>query len=87
MDKNTIVAAARDTGAIVVAEEHLLQGGVGSNIARIVSSNHPVPMRFIGLSDTYVDSADPGELLVKYNLTAEDIKNAASEVYEAKTLN
>ena len=84
MDEDAIIAAARETGAIVVAEEHLLQGGVGSNIARIVSSNHPVPMRFVGLADAYVDSADPWDLLVKYHLTAEDVKKAASDVYKAK---
>ena len=84
MDQETIVQAARDTGAIVVAEEHLLQGGVGSNVARIVAANYPVPMRFVGLTDTYVDSADPGDLLVKYHLTSDDIIAAAREALAAK---
>ncbi len=84
MDQETIVQAARDTVAIVVAEEHLLQGGVGSNVARIVAANYPVPMRFVGLTDTYVDSADPGDLLVKYHLTSDDIIAAAREALAAK---
>jgi len=84
MDKEMIVRAARETGAIVVAEEHLLQGGVGSNVARVVAANFPVPMRFVGLSDTYVDSADPGDLLIKYHLTSDDIIIAVREALAAK---
>jgi transketolase len=84
IDRETIVNAARETGAIVSAEEHLLHGGVGANIARIVAENYPVPMRFIGLADVYVESADPSELLKKYHLTAQDIVQAAREVYKAK---
>jgi len=84
MDKEAIVMAARETGAIVVAEEHLLQGGVGSNVARIVSANHPVPMRFVGLEDVYAESADPADLLRKYHLTAADVAAAAKEVFAAK---
>jgi len=84
MDIEMIVQAARETGAIVVAEEHLLQGGLGSNVARVVAANYPVPMRFVGLSDTYVDSADPGDLLVKYHLTPADIIAAVREALAAK---
>jgi transketolase len=84
MDVEAIVAAAQETGAIVTAEEHLLQGGMGSNIARVVAAHHPVPMRFVGLADTYVESADPADLLKKYHLTADDIANAAREAVKAK---
>jgi transketolase len=84
MDEEAIAAAARETGAIVSAEEHLLQGGMGSNIARIVATNHPVPMRFIGLADEYTDSAAPEDLLVKYKLTSADIARAGHEVMAAK---
>ena len=84
LDRESIAAAARETGAIVCAEEHLLQGGVGSNVARIVAETHAVPMRFVGLPDVYVDSADPFDLLEKYHLTADDIASAAREVLKAK---
>jgi len=80
MDVDEIVSAAKDTGAIVTAEEHLLTGGMGSNIARIVASHYPVPMRFVGLADTYCESAEPDDLLVKYHLTAFDIVEAARAV-------
>lgn len=84
MDKESIAKAAGETGAIVTAEEHLLTGGMGSNIARIVAENHPVPMRFVGLADTYVESAAPEDLLVKYHLTASDIVRASHGVLKAK---
>jgi transketolase len=84
LDEATLVAAARETGAIVVAEEHLLQGGVGSNVARIVAQNHPVPMRFVGLNDVYVESAEPADLLRKYHLTADDIILATRAAVAAK---
>lgn len=84
LDRQAISAAARETGAIVTAEEHLLQGGMGSNVARLVAEEHPVPMRFIGLDDIFVESADPDDLLKKYRLTADDIATAAREVFRAK---
>jgi transketolase len=84
MDEGAIVAAARETGAIVTAEEHLLHGGMGSNIARVVAANHPVPMRFVGLADTYTDSGEPEDLLEKYGLTTGDIYEAAREAVAGK---
>lgn len=84
MDRETIIRAARETGALVTAEEHLLTGGMGSNIARLVSETHPVPMRFVGLADRYVESAEPEALLEKYHLTAHDIAAAARQAIAAK---
>lgn len=84
MDVAALATAARETGAIVTAEEHLLQGGMGSNIARVVAEQFPVPMRFVGLADTYTESGEPEDLLKKYKLTAVDIAAAAREAYAAK---
>ena len=84
MDREAITKAAKETGAIVTAEEHLLHGGMGSNVARVVAETHPVPMRFVGLADTYVESGDPDDLLVKYHLTSTDIEAKAREVFAAK---
>lgn len=84
MDVESIVSAARETGAIVTAEEHLLTGGMGSNTARVVSQHVPVPMRFVGLADTYTESAEPDDLLRKYHLTSADIVLAAREAVGAK---
>jgi transketolase len=85
MDLEAVEKAARETGAIVTAEEHLLTGGMGSNIARVVAEKHPVPMRFVGLADTYVESADPNDLLVKYHLTSDDIFQAGMDAFRAKS--
>ncbi|MFW5941341.1 MAG: transketolase family protein [Chloroflexota bacterium] len=84
LDEEAIAAAARDTGAVVSAEEHLLQGGMGSNVARIVAAHHPAPMRFVGLDDVYVESGDPFDLLKKYHMTADDIAAAARAAVAAK---
>jgi transketolase len=84
LDKVALVTAAKETGAIVTAEEHLLQGGMGSNVARVVAENWPVPMRFVGLADVYAESADPWDLLEKYHLTAEDIAAVARAAVAAK---
>ena len=84
LDTIALTAAARETGAIVTAEEHLLQGGMGSNVARVIAGSWPVPMRFVGLADTYVESADPWDLLEKYHLTAVDIVAAARDAVAAK---
>jgi len=84
MDAETIAAAARETGALVCAEEHLLQGGMGSNVARVAAEHHPVPVRFVGLDDVYVESGDPWDLLKKYHLTAADIAEAGRAAVAAK---
>lgn len=84
LDTAAILVAARETGALVCAEEHLLTGGMGSNVARVVAEHCPVPMRFVGLADTYVESADPWDLLSKYHLTADDIRRAALEAVRSK---
>ena len=60
---------------------------MGSNVSRIVAENYPVPMRFVGLRDVYVESGDPWDLLKKYNLTADDIVKASEEVVKAKKEN
>jgi transketolase len=79
-DDTAVLAAARETGRIVVAEEHLLHGGLGSVVAMSAARQHPVPMRFVGLRDTFAESGKPEELLAKYGLTATDIVRAAQEL-------
>lgn len=80
LDDAAVLAAAKDTGKIVVAEEHLLHGGLGSAVAMSAAKQHPVPMRFIGINDTFAESGTPEGLLVKYGLTAENVAKAALEL-------
>jgi len=84
LDVEAIERAARETGAIVTAEEHLLQGGLGAGVARLVSERHPVPMEFVGIQDTYAESGKPQELLEKYGLTPKHIQVAAEKVLQRK---
>src|SRR5438270_12780315 len=79
-DDAAVLAAARDTGRIVVAEEHLLHGGLGSVVAMSAARQHPVPMRLVGLNDTFAESGKPEELMAKYGLTTDDIVRAAREL-------
>src|SRR5882724_3929375 len=80
LDDAAVLAAARDTGRIVVAEEHLAHGGLGSAVAMSVARQKPVPMRFIGIKDTFAESGPPEALMVKYGLTAGDIVKAVNEL-------
>jgi len=84
IDEKAINDAARETGAIVTAEEHLEHGGLGSEVARIVAKHQPVPMEFIAIKDTYAQSGKDRELLEKYGLTAEAIEVAVRSVIARK---
>jgi transketolase len=84
LDAEAIASAARETGAIVTAEEHLVRGGLGSLVAQVVTTTCPVPMRYIGLDDTYSVSGSLDELMEKYGLTARHIATAAREAMAAK---
>src|SRR5207244_6156800 len=83
-DDEAIARAARDTGRIVVAEEHLLHGGLGSVVAMSAARQHPVPMRFVGLRDTFAESGSPEGLLAKYGLTAADVVREALDLVGRK---
>ena len=79
IDREAVLAAAKETGAIVTAEEHLAAGGMGSQVARVVVETHPVPLKMVAIEDTYTESGKPEELLKKYGLTAEHIAASAQE--------
>jgi transketolase len=84
LDQPAIIAAARETGAIVTAEEHLIRGGMGSAVAQIVAMNHPVPMRFIGIPDRYPRSGSLEELMADMCMTPKDVADAARAAMAAK---
>lgn len=80
LDEDEVAVAAAETGAIVVAEEHLIHGGLGARVAQAVVKSRPVPMEFVGLDDTYAESGDPEALMKKYGLTANEIVAAVRRV-------
>lgn len=80
LDEEAVVAAARETRGIVVAEEHLVQTGLGSVVARLVAERHPAPIRFVGVQNTYAESGPAEVLLEKYGLTPHAIVDAAKSL-------
>jgi transketolase len=84
LDEDSIIRAAEETGAIVTAEEHLLDGGLGSAVARVVAQAHPVPMGFVGMRNQYAESGAPAALLKKYGLMPDDIARTAEQVLRRK---
>jgi transketolase len=84
LDREAIRRAAEETGAIVVAEEHLVDGGLGVRVAQVVAETAPCPMEFVGIHDTYAESGQPDELLEKYGLVARDVAAAVRKVVARK---
>jgi transketolase len=80
IDEQAIFKAARETKALVVAEEHLAHGGLGSVVAMAASRAAPVPMAYVNLGDRYAESGDPEGLLEKYGLTPAAIVSAVRSV-------
>ena len=79
-DVETIVTAARECGAIVTAEEAQIIGGMGSVVAQAVVKNHPVPIEFVGVTDTFGGSGTPTELMNAFGLTSSFIYDAVKKV-------
>jgi transketolase len=85
LDRETIRKAAVETGAMVVAEEHLADGGLGVRVAQVVAETHPCPMEFVGLPDRYAESGTTEGLLDKYGLLARDVLAAARKALSRKS--
>ncbi|AOH82642.1 transketolase [Sphingomonas panacis] len=83
LDETTILAAARETGAIVTAEEHVVRGGLGGAVAETVATRHPVPMRIIGF-DGFQPTGSAEWMMERAGLTAEGIAAAARELVGLK---
>ena len=84
IDKELIITAAKETGAIVTAEEHSILGGLGSAVSEVVTEECPVVVKKVGINDTFGESGTPAELVKKYGLTSNDIVKAAKEAIAKK---
>ncbi|MFN2588131.1 MAG: transketolase family protein [Actinomycetota bacterium] len=80
VDAAAIERAAHETRRIVVAEEHIAHGGLGSIVSMVVAERSPARMAFVDIGDTYATSGKPDELLLQYGLTPEAIMDAARRV-------
>jgi len=79
IDEATIIKHAKMCGCAVSAEEHNIQGGMGSAVAEVLSENYPIPLKRVGVMDTFGESGEAQELLNKYGLTAAHIEEAARQ--------
>lgn len=84
IDKEAVIKAADDTGAIVTVENHQINCGLGSAVAEVLVENQPVPMERIGLRNTFAESGDYEQLLSKYSMDAAAIVKAAKKVISRK---
>lgn len=83
IDADIIEKAAKETGAIVTAEEHYVMGGLGSAVTEVVCDRCPVPVKIIG-TDRFGKSGKPAELFEEYGLTAENIAKKVKEAIALK---
>jgi len=84
IDEASIVQAAKETGAIVTAEEHLEHGALASIVSQVVVKNQPVPMEFVAMKG-YAQSGKPAELLERYGLTSKDMEAAVRRAVGRKS--
>jgi transketolase len=84
LDHGALLSAAKETGAIVTAEEHTVLGGLGGAVAEVIVQHQPVPMRFVGIQDRFGASGDPADLLKAFHLMPEDIVKAVKDVLRLK---
>jgi transketolase len=80
----TVLQAAEETGAIVTAENNVILGGLGSAVAEVLVENLPIPMKRIGVRDTFAESGPYPALLDKYGLSTPHIVAAVREVVARK---
>ncbi len=84
LDEKMVLKAARETGAIVTAENNIIYGGLGSAVAELLVEKYPIPMKRVGVKDTFAESGPYLEVIDKYGLTARHIVAAVKAVLRRK---
>jgi len=84
IDVEMIVNSAKETGAIVTAEEHQITGGLGSAVAEVLARHYPCPMEMVGVKDSFGESGSPAQLLAHYGLKDANIVDAVKKVIRRK---
>jgi transketolase len=85
IDRAAIIRAAKETGAIVTAEEHNIMAGFGGAVAEVIVEEYPVPMRRVGIADTFCGLGPTEELYQKWGLTAANIAQAARDLLKSRS--
>jgi transketolase len=84
LDKEALLKAARETGAMVTAEDHQIHGGLGSAVAEYLAQAHPTVQEFVAVNDTFGESGMGEELMKKYGIWRDDIVRAARRALARK---
>lgn len=84
LDQESILTAARKTGALVTVEEHTILGGLGAAVCETVADQYPVPVKRVGIPDTFADTGPYEALLDKYGLSVQNIVTAAKAAHALK---
>jgi transketolase len=84
LDVGGVVQAARETGALVTAEEHSIVGGLGAAVAEAVTDNYPVPVKRVGIADRFAETGPYLPMLDRYGMSVTDIVTAARQAMAAK---
>ncbi|MCK5240842.1 transketolase family protein [bacterium] len=85
LDQAAILAAARETGAIVTAEEHTIIGGLGSAVAEVLAeSRQAIPFKRVGVADQFGESGEPDELFDKYGISAKHLVSTVKTLVKQK---
>jgi len=84
IDEKAIIKAAKETGAVVTAEEHQVHGGMGSAVAEVLAKNAPVPMEYVAMMDRFGESGEPDQLMHKFELDSKGIQKAVKKVLTRK---
>lgn len=84
LDEDAVVKAAKESGAVVTAEEHMRNGGLGEAVAGVLARVYPVPQEFIAVNDSFGESGKPMDLMAKYGLDTENIVKATRKAIARK---
>ncbi|MGC8877620.1 MAG: transketolase family protein [Anaerolineae bacterium] len=84
LDADAVVRAARETGALVTAEEHNIIGGLGAAVTEVVSDAYPVPVKRVGIPDRFTETGPYAALLDRYGMAVMDVVRAARAAVAAK---
>lgn len=84
LDADAVIRAAKETGAIVTAEDHQKHGGLGGAVAEVLAQSIPTPQEFVAVNDTFGESGKGDELMKKYGIAKDDIVKAVRSVLRRK---
>jgi len=84
LDEKAVLDSVKKTNCIVTAEEHQMYGGLGSALSECLGKNHPTPMEFVAITDSFGESGTPDELMKKYGLDSSNIITAVNQVLTRK---